>query len=248
MLLELVNLSAAVNGKKIIDCLNLNIGPGQIHVFMGPNGAGKSTVANIIAGHQGYEIISGNIKFLKQNINSLPCDTRTRMGLFMSYQHPIEIPGVSWNSFLKASALSMREKNSNTQFDTVNFIKNLRQITKLLDIDISLLKRDVNYGFSGGEKKKFEILQMLLLNPKFAILDEIDSGLDVDALKIISKNINNFISQDNSLLIITHYTRILDYITPDFVHIFSKGTIIKSGTKNLAVQIEEKGYDWHKRV
>ena len=246
MLLEVSNLSAGANGKKIINRLNLNIRAGEIHVFMGPNGAGKSTLANIIAGRQGYDIMNGDIKLLKQNINLLPCDERARMGLFMSFQHPIEIPGVSWNSFLKTIVSSIKKEDSTTKFNTVDFIQNLRQKAQLLNIDINLLKRDVNHDFSGGEKKKFEILQMLLLNPKLAILDEIDSGLDIDALKIISKNINSFVSKQNALLIITHYTRILNHIIPDFVHIFSKGTIIKSGTKDLAIQIEEKGYDWCK--
>jgi len=246
MLLEVSNLSAGANGKKIINHLNLNIRAGEIHVFMGPNGAGKSTLANIIAGRQGYDIMNGDIKLLKQNINLLPCDERARMGLFMSFQHPVEIPGVSWNSFLKTIVSSIRKEDSTIKFNTIDFIQNLRQKAQLLNIDINLLKRDVNHDFSGGEKKKFEILQMLLLNPKLSILDEIDSGLDIDALKIISKNINSFTSKQNALLIITHYTRILNYIIPDFVHIFSKGTIIKSGTKDLAIQIEEKGYDWCK--
>ena len=210
---------------------------------MGPNGTGKSTLANVITGKDGYDITDGRIILSSKDVSHIPSDERARLGIFMSFQHPIEIPGVSWNSFLKASINSVRKEHGKVDITPTDFMKKLKENAELLEIDYKLLKRDVNHGFSGGEKKKFEILQMLLLEPKLVILDEIDSGLDVDALRIIAKNINNFRSKENSIIIITHYNRLLDYVIPDFVHIFSGGSIVKSGDKNLAKEVEEQGYD-----
>ena len=242
-MLELSNLTVKAENKEIIKNLNLNIKAGEVHAIMGPNGTGKSTLANVICGKEGYEIKDGSIRFLSQDINNKDSDEISRMGIFMSFQHPIEIPGVSWNSFLKASINSIRKDQGKEDISPIDFMKELKEKAELLEIDYKLLKRDVNHGFSGGEKKKFEILQMLLLKPKFAILDEIDSGLDVDALKIIAKNINAYKNPESSFLIITHYNRILDYIIPDFVHILSKNGIIKSGDKKLAKEVENQGYD-----
>ncbi len=243
MLLEVSNLSVSANGKKILANLNLNINKGEVHTIMGPNGTGKSTLANVITGKDGYDITDGRIMLSSKDVSHIPSDERARLGIFMSFQHPIEIPGVSWNSFLKASINSVRKEHGKVDITPTDFMKKLKENAELLEIDFKLLKRDVNHGFSGGEKKKFEILQMLLLEPKLVILDEIDSGLDVDALKIIAKNINNFRSNENSIIIITHYNRLLDYVIPDFVHIFSGGAIVKSGDKNLAKEVEEQGYD-----
>ena len=243
MLLEVSNLSVSANGKKILANLNLNINKGEVHTIMGPNGTGKSTLANVITGKDGYDITDGRIILSSKDVSHIPSDERARLGIFMSFQHPIEIPGVSWNSFLKASINSVRKEHGKVDIIPTDFMKKLKENAELLEIDYKLLKRDVNHGFSGGEKKKFEILQMLLLEPKLVILDEIDSGLDVDALRIIAKNINNFRSKENSIIIITHYNRLLDYVIPDFVHIFSGGSIVKSGDKNLAKEVEEQGYD-----
>jgi Fe-S cluster assembly ATP-binding protein len=243
MLLEVSNLSVSANGKKILANLNLNINKGEVHTIMGPNGTGKSTLANVITGKDGYDITDGRIILSSKDVSHIPSDERARLGIFMSFQHPIEIPGVSWNSFLKASINSVRKEHGKVDITPTDFMKKLKENAELLEIDYKLLKRDVNHGFSGGEKKKFEILQMLLLEPKLVILDEIDSGLDVDALRIIAKNINNFRSKENSIIIITHYNRLLDYVIPDFVHIFSGGSIVKSGNKNLAKEVEEQGYD-----
>jgi len=243
MLLEVSNLSVSANGKKILVNLNLNINKGEVHTIMGPNGTGKSTLANVITGKDGYDITDGRIILSSKDVSHIPSDERARLGIFMSFQHPIEIPGVSWNSFLKASINSVRKEHGKVDITPTDFMKKLKENAELLEIDYKLLKRDVNHGFSGGEKKKFEILQMLLLEPKLVILDEIDSGLDVDALRIIAKNINNFRSKENSIIIITHYNRLLDYVIPDFVHIFSGGSIVKSGDKNLAKEVEEQGYD-----
>ena len=242
MLLKISNLNVNINNKKILSNINLSINSGEVHAIMGPNGAGKSTLANAISARNSCYITSGSIRFLSKEISSLSSDQRARLGIFMSFQHPVEIPGVSWNSFIKTSVNATLKDQGKSDIGAVNFLRMMNKRAALLDIDSRLLKRDVNYNFSGGEKKKFEILQMLMLGSKFIILDEIDSGLDVDALQIIIKNINEYRSKDNAVIIITHYNRILDYITPDFVHIISNGTIVKSGNKNLANLIEKQGY------
>lgn len=243
MLLEVSNLSVSISSSQILNDLSLNIKKGEVHAIMGPNGAGKSTLANIIMGQDGFNITKGKISLSSKDLFKFSLSQRACLGVFTSFQHPVEIPGVSWHSFLKASINAVRKEQKKKDITSIAFIKELKKNTSLLQIDYSLLKRDVNYGFSGGEKKKFEILQMLLLKPKLVILDEIDSGLDVDALKIITKAINLFKNKENSIIIITHYNRLLDYVTPDFVHILSYGRIIKSGDKNLAKRVEEKGYD-----
>lgn len=243
MLLEILKLKVNAGDKEIIKSLDLKVKAGETHVIMGPNGTGKSTVANIIAGKAGYQITDGKIEYKGQDIRDVSIDARARLGIFMSFQYPIEIPGVNWISFLKASVNAIRKHNGMPEADALEFLKTLREKANLLGIDENFFKRSVNHGFSGGEKKKFEILQMLLLEPKLAILDEIDSGLDVDALKMVAQNINNYRIRDNSIIIITHYQRLLDYIVPDHVHIFYDGKIVRSGNKDLAKQVELQGYD-----
>jgi Fe-S cluster assembly ATP-binding protein len=243
MLLEIKKLKVNLGEKEIIKSLDLKLDLGEVHVIMGPNGTGKSTLANVIAGKPGYEISSGEIIYKGKDIKEVSIDDRARSGIFMSFQHPIEIPGVNWSSFLKAAINAVRKARGEVELDALEFLKSLKENAKLLGIDEKLFKRSVNQGFSGGEKKKFEILQMLMLHPSLVILDEIDSGLDVDALKLVASNINEYRSDDNAIIIITHYQRLLDYITPDHVHIFQDGRIVKSGDQDLAKQIERDGYD-----
>lgn len=243
MLLEIKNLRVNVDEKEIIKSLDLKVNYGEVHVVMGPNGTGKSTLANVIAGKSGYEVTSGEIIYKEKNIKEVKLDERAREGVFMSFQHPVEIPGVNWSSFLKASINAVRKARGEVELDALEFLKSLKENAKMLGIDEKLFKRSVNQGFSGGEKKKFEILQMRLLLPCLVILDEIDSGLDVDALRLVAGSINEYRNSNNAIIIITHYQRLLDYITPDYVHIFQDGRIVKSGDQNLAKQIERDGYD-----
>jgi Fe-S cluster assembly ATP-binding protein len=243
MLLNISKLKVNANNKEIIKSLDLQISSGEVHVIMGPNGTGKSTLANIIAGKSGYEVTEGVVEYDGHDICDISIDQRARLGIFLSYQYPVEIPGVNWSSFLKAAANAIRKERGDAEIDALEFLKTLRDTAKLLGIDENFFKRSVNHGFSGGEKKKFEILQMLLLKPKLAILDEIDSGLDVDALKIVAQSINQYRSKENGIILITHYQRLLDYITPDHVHIFYGGKIVKSGGKQLAKEIELEGYE-----
>ena len=238
------NISVEIENKKILKNINLNINAGEFHVIMGRNGTGKSTLANIITGKDGYEITSGDISFNNESIINMTPEERALKGIFMSFQYPVSIPGVNTMHFLRTAINSIKKKNGEKELDPAGFIKLFKQKLQLVGLDEDFSKRSVNDGFSGGEKKRFEILQMLLLNPKFILLDETDSGLDIDALKIIADNINTIKSDNNAFLLITHYHRILKYLNPDFVHVLSDGKIIKSGDENLALELEEKGYSW----
>ncbi len=241
-LLEIKNLKVLVKDRVILDGLNLEIKPGKIHVIMGPNGSGKSTLSNVICGKSGYVIEKGYINYENKNLLDLSIDQRAACGIFLAFQHPIEIPGVNSSNFIKQSINAIRKKRNEKQLDTLEFLTLIKEKQKSLQIKESFLKRDVNVGFSGGEKKRFDILHMLMLDPKLVILDEIDSGLDIDALKIVSEVINKFKDENKAFLIITHYQRLLDYIKPDFVHIMQKGKIVSSGDKTLAYQLEKEGY------
>ena len=242
-MLKIEDLHVNVEDKKIIQGLDLEIGPGEIHAIMGPNGSGKSTLANVLSGKDGYEVTKGKITFLKNNLFDLEPENRAGEGLFLAFQYPVEIPGVSGVNFLRTTLNATRRYRKQKELDGVNFLKILREKAKFIKMDEKLIKRSVNTGFSGGEKKRSEILQMSLLEPKLAILDETDSGLDIDALKTVANGVNNLKNKDRSFLIITHYQRLLNYIIPDKVHILSKGKIVKSGDKNLAIELEKKGYE-----
>ena len=242
-MLKIEDLHVNVEDKKIIQGLDLQIAPGEVHAIMGPNGSGKSTLANVLSGKDGYDVTKGKITFLKKNLFDLEPENRAGEGLFLAFQYPVEIPGVSGMNFLRTTINSIRKYRKQKELDGVNFLKILREKAKFIKMDEKLIKRSVNTGFSGGEKKRSEILQMSLLEPKLAILDETDSGLDIDALKTVANGVNNLKNKDRSFLIITHYQRLLNYIIPDKVHILSKGKIVKSGDKNLAIELEKKGYE-----
>ena len=227
-MLEIKNLKASVNNKPILKGLNLTIKPGELHAIMGPNGSGKSTLANVLSGKEGYEI-SGELNFKGENLKEIPVEKRAQKGIFLAFQYPLEIPGVNTNNFLKTSLNSVRKAMGEKELDTLSFLKLVKEKTAELGIDEKILSRQLNVGFSGGEKKKNEILQMKILDPKFTILDETDSGLDIDALKIIAKGVNSSRNKKKSFLVITHYQRLLDYIKPDFVHVLSDGKIVKTG-------------------
>ena len=241
-MLKIKNLQASVNKKTILKGLNLTIKPGELHAIMGPNGSGKSTLANVLSGKNGYEI-SGEVNYKGENIKDIPVDIRAQKGIFLAFQYPLEIPGVNTNIFLKTSLNSIRKSKGEKEIDTISFLKLVKEKASELGIDEKILSRQLNVGFSGGEKKKNEILQMSMLSPKLSILDETDSGLDIDALKVVSDGVNTLRSKDNSFLIITHYQRLLDYIKPDFVHVLMNGKIIKSGGPELALELEKKGYE-----
>ena len=241
-LLEIKNLYARVYDKEIVKGLNLVVNEGEVHAIMGPNGAGKSSLSYILSGKDGYEVVDGEIWFKGKNLLELNTEERAREGLFLSLQYPTEIPGVVASNFLRHSLNAIRKHNNEEEIDIVPFMKLLKEEADKLGIDPQMLKRFVNVGFSGGEKKRFETLQMALLKPCFAILDEIDSGLDIDALKTVSDGVNALRSDENSFLVITHYQRLLSYIVPDVIHIFADGKIIKTGDKSLALELEEKGY------
>ena len=241
-MLELKNLKASIGDKSIIKGLNLNIKAGEVHAIMGPNGSGKSTLANVLSGKNGYEI-SGSLKFEGQNLNEIPIEERARKGIFLAFQYPLEIPGVNTNNFLKTSLNTIRKSKGEKNLDTITLLKLIKEKASELNIDEKFLSRHLNVGFSGGEKKKNEILQMKLLEPKLAILDETDSGLDIDALKIVADGVNSYKSKNNSFLIITHYQRLLDYIKPDFIHVLSNGKIIKTGNAELGQELEKSGYE-----
>tara|TARA_Y100000590_G_scaffold314148_1_gene355139 strand:+ start:56 stop:790 length:735 start_codon:yes stop_codon:yes gene_type:complete len=241
-MLKIKNLQASVNKKSILKGLNLTIKPGELHAIMGPNGSGKSTLANVLSGKNGYEI-SGEINYKGESLNNIPVDERARKGIFLAFQYPLEIPGVNTNIFLKASLNSIRKSKGEKELDTLAFIKLVKEKTSELGIDEKTLSRQLNVGFSGGEKKKNEILQMKILEPNLTILDETDSGLDIDALKIVAKGVNSSRNNKKSFLVITHYQRLLDYIKPDFVHVLSDGKIIKTGCGELAEELEKTGYE-----
>lgn len=243
-MLEIKNLHASVNDKLILKGVDLIIRPGEIHAIMGPNGSGKSTLGNIIAGKTEYKLIQGDILLDGQSIKDLSIDERARLGLFLGFQYPVEIPGVSSAVFLRAALNSIRKAQGQEALDAIDFLNIVKEKMKVLDMDPDFLYRSVNEGFSGGEKKRHDIMQMLLLEPKIAILDEIDSGLDIDALQIVSKGINLFQNDKRSLLLVTHYQRLLNYVSPDYVHVFMNGKIVASGDKTLAEKLEKEGYAW----
>ena len=240
-MLEIKNLKVSINSKQILKGLNLTIKPGEVHAIMGPNGSGKSTLANVLSGKNGYEI-SGELNFKGESLNDIPVEVRAQKGLFLAFQYPLEISGVNTNNFLKTSLNSVRKARGEKELDTLAFLKMVKEKTSELGIDEKILSRQLNVGFSGGEKKKNEILQMKILDPYFSILDETDSGLDIDALKTVAKGVNSSRSKEKSFLVITHYQRLLDYIKPDFVHVLSDGKIIKTGCGDLAEELEKTGY------
>jgi len=240
-MLQITNLSASIDNKKILKGLNLNIGPGEVHAIMGPNGSGKSTLANVLTGKNGYQV-EGQILYQGKNLLNLPIEERAQKGLFMAFQYPLEIAGVNTNNFLKTSLNTVRKVRGLKELDSLDFLNLIKTKTKNLKIDEKILNRQLNVGFSGGEKKKNEILQMTILEPKLAILDETDSGLDIDAMKIVSDGVNSLRDKDRSFLIITHYQRLLDYIKPDFVHVLVDGKISKTGCSELALELEKIGY------
>ena len=243
-MLEIKNLQAGVEGKDILKGIDLSINAGEVHAIMGPNGSGKSTLAQVLAGREGYEIADGSVRYNGEDLLQLGPEERVREGFFLAFQYPVEIPGVNTTYFLRAAVNALREHRGEAELSAVEFLKLMREKIELLELDESLLKRSVNEGFSGGEKKRAEILQMALLDPKFAVLDETDSGLDIDALKIVAGGVNHLKRADNAQLVITHYQRLLDYIVPDYVHVLVDGRIVKSGPKELALELEERGYDW----
>ena len=245
-MLDIDNLSAKVDKKSILNGLSLNIKPGEVHAIMGPNGSGKSTLASVIAGREDYDVTDGTINFMENELSELGPDERAREGIFLAFQYPVEIPGVSTTNFMKTAVNQVRESKGEKPLDAVEFLKLMKEKMKLVNIRQELLSRSINEGFSGGEKKRNEIFQMAMLSPKLSILDETDSGLDIDALKIVSNGVNALRSKDNATIVVTHYQRLLDYIVPDFVHVLMDGKIVKSGNKNLAHELEEKGYDWIK--
>ena len=240
-MLEIKNLKASINNKDILKGLDITIKPGELHAIMGPNGSGKSTLANVLSGKNGYEI-SGELKYQGKSLKEISIDERAQKGIFLAFQYPIEIPGVNTNNFLKTSLNKVRKVRGEKELDTLSFLKLLKEKSSELGIDEKMLSRQLNVGFSGGEKKKNEILQMKVLDPNLVILDETDSGLDIDALKLIADGVNSSRDKKKSFLVITHYQRLLDYINPDFVHVLSDGKIIKSGCMELAEELEKKGY------
>ena len=245
-MLEINNLHASVEDKQILKGIDLKVSPGEVHAIMGPNGSGKSTLSTVIAGHEDFEIDKGEILFEDEDLVDFNTEERAHKGIFLSFQYPVEIPGVSVTNFIKTSINQMRKANGLDEMPANEMLKKIREKSDLLKIDSKFLSRSLNEGFSGGEKKRNEIFQMAMLEPKLAILDETDSGLDIDALKIVANGVNMLRNDDTAVVLITHYQRLLDYIVPDFVHVLSDGKIVKSGNKNLAVELEAKGYDWVK--
>jgi len=245
-MLEVKNLHVNINGNKILNGINLTINAGEVHAIMGPNGSGKSTLAQVIAGREENEVTEGEVLYNGENLLELSAEDRARKGIFLAFQYPVEIPGVSNVNLLKTAVNEIRKFHDEEELDAIDFLNLIKDKMKLVELDESFLKRSVNEGFSGGEKKRNEIFQMAVLNPKLAILDETDSGLDIDALKVVANGVNKLKSKDNATVVVTHYQRLLDYIVPDFVHVLYNGQIVKSGGKELALELEEKGYDWLK--
>ena len=245
-MLNIDNLQARIEEKEILKGISLNIKPGEIHAIMGPNGSGKSTLASVLAGRADYEVTGGSVEFMGKDLLEMSPEDRAKEGLFLAFQYPVEIPGVSTTNFIKTAVNEKRKYQGLEPLDAAQFLKTMKEKMKLVEIDQSLLSRSLNEGFSGGEKKRNEIFQMAMLEPKLAILDETDSGLDIDALRIVANGVNQLRSKDNAFLVVTHYQRLLDYIVPDYVHVLYKGRIVRSGTKELALELEEKGYDFIK--
>ncbi|HET6769081.1 MAG TPA: Fe-S cluster assembly ATPase SufC [Chitinophagaceae bacterium] len=245
-MLTIHDLQAGIEGKKILNGINLEINPGEVHAIMGPNGSGKSTLASVLAGRENYEVTSGSVEFLGKDLLAMSPEVRAGEGLFLAFQYPVEIPGLSTTNFIKTAVNEIRKYRGEEPMDTLAFLKLMKEQMSMMDIEQSLLSRSLNEGFSGGEKKRNEIFQMAMLKPRLAILDETDSGLDIDAIRIVANGVNKLRSKDNAVLVVTHYQRLLEYIIPDFVHVLYNGRIVKSGTKELAFELEEKGYDFIK--
>lgn len=243
-MLSIHNLEASVEDKPILKGLSLSVKPGEVHAIMGPNGSGKSTLGHVLAGREGYEVTGGSVDFFGTDLTELEPEERAREGLFLAFQYPVEIPGVSNLEFLKAAVDAKREHAGLEPLDSVSFIRTARESCQKVDLEQSFLKRGVNEGFSGGEKKRNELLQMMMLEPKIAILDETDSGLDIDALQVVAKGVNAMRNEDRGFVVVTHYQRLLNYIVPDYVHVLAGGRIVKSGGKELALQLESEGYGW----
>ena len=245
-MLSVKNLRASVEDKEILKGLNLEVKAGEVHAIMGPNGAGKSTLSHILSGRDGYSVTAGDVLFEGENLLDLEIEERAHRGIFLAMQYPVELPGVNNMVFLKESLNAIRAANGEEPLDSIKFMKKVKETAKLVQLDEKLLKRDVNSGFSGGEKKRNEILQMAMLEPKLAILDETDSGLDIDALRIVAEGVNALRNENRAIIVVTHYQRLLDYIQPDFVHVLADGQIVRSGDKSLALELEDKGYGWLK--
>jgi Fe-S cluster assembly ATP-binding protein len=245
-MLKIRNLHAGIEDKKILNGINLEINPGEVHAIMGPNGSGKSTLASVLAGRQNFEVLEGSVEFLGKNLLELAPEERAGEGLFLAFQYPIEIPGLSTTNFIKTAVNEIRKYRGQEPLDAVTFLKLMKEKMKVMDIDQSLLSRSLNEGFSGGEKKRNEIFQMAMLQPRLAVLDETDSGLDIDAIRVVANGVNKFRNKDNAVLLVTHYQRLLNYVVPDFVHVLYNGRIVKSDGKQLAFELEEKGYDFIK--
>lgn len=245
-MLKIKDLKATIEDKEILRGINMEVKPGEVHAIMGPNGSGKSTLASVLAGREEFEVTGGSVEYLDHDLLEMDPEERAREGIFLAFQYPVEIPGVSVTNFMKTAINQVREHRGQDPLDAVSFLNLMKEKMKLVDIDQSLISRALNEGFSGGEKKRNEIFQMAMLEPKLSILDETDSGLDIDALKIVANGVNKLKTRNNATIVVTHYQRLLDYIVPDYVHVLYNGQIVRSGTKDLALELEEKGYDWIK--